>query len=80
MRTVRVDKNRTIEVPTTWAEGERMLSAPTDAPCPPRAIGIQSMAVLAKPRISCANGRPTPTPRWSGPRNPCRGRAPSSRL
>ena len=25
MRTVRVDKNRTADVPTTWAEGERMI-------------------------------------------------------
>jgi hypothetical protein len=26
MRTVRVDKNREAEVPTTWVEGERMLT------------------------------------------------------
>ena len=27
MRTVRVDKNREVEVPETWAEGEAMLAA-----------------------------------------------------
>ena len=27
MKFVRVDKNRTVEVPETWAEGEKMLTA-----------------------------------------------------
>jgi hypothetical protein len=48
MRTVRVDKNREVEVPTTWAEGERMLTASLNAHYDGRGGNLERASVAGR--------------------------------
>ncbi len=47
MRTVRVDKNREAEVPTTWVEGERMLTHALGAYYDGRGKNLARLSVAA---------------------------------
>lgn len=48
MRTVKVDKNRTIEVPTTWAEGEKMLTHALGAYYDARGKNLARLSIAAR--------------------------------
>ena len=48
MRTVRVDKNRSVEVPTSWKEGEEMLIAAMNGYHDQRGHNLTRASVAAK--------------------------------